>query len=164
MPEVCVFVDVSRDGETVFSAVVVEAGKLGVLGGRLSWVKHWRKLGRRRRRGYDPAFLRRLGRLLSSGLVVEVRLFDGLGDLAAYLLEAGYRFDVGAVYLDEYVMARLPREVLAALPARPESETTRRRSDLRKAMLLADGLAGIARERGVGRVLRELRERPQAAP
>lgn len=56
--KVYVFVDVSRNGETTFSIIIIQAEKLNDLGSRLSWVKHRRKIGRRARRGYDAAFLR----------------------------------------------------------------------------------------------------------
>jgi len=161
---VYVFVDVSRDGGTVYSAIVVQAEKLGVLGSRLSWVKHRRKMGRRRRRGYDPAFLRRLKKLISSGLIIDAVAFQEVEGLKTYLLKLRDKHEITAAYLDEYVLARLPRNLLNELPVKPEAETTRKRGDLRRAMLLADGLAGIAREKGIKYISEKLGKRPRAAP
>ena len=83
---VYVFVDASLHGErAAYSVVVVRAERLRELGRRLRWVKHRRKLGRREKRGYDPAFPRRLEKLLSSGLVEEAVVVYSLGELAALL-------------------------------------------------------------------------------
>ena len=81
----------SRDGGTVYSAIVVQAEKLGVLGSRLSWVKHRRKMGRRRRRGYDPAFLRMLKKPISSKLTVKAAIFQQVEDLTTHLSKRAAR-------------------------------------------------------------------------
>ena len=137
MAVLLVFVDES-DG--VYGLIAVGESSSGRLSSEISWVKHPRRLGRKKKRGYFRAFKRRFEK--ARKLLVYARVFYEIERLEKFLAQIMPR--IKTLYIDDRLYSRLRSRSFECSQVEVVLESKAGKTRL---MLLADSLANYARRK-----------------
>ena len=136
-----VFIDKSNN---VFSLIAVEESELTKVASRIAWVRHFKTLRKREKKGFLKAFPRRAQRV--HYLLVYVRIFTRLNKLEHFLHSISKGIKV--LCIDDEVLRYLEsrgfRSEKYNIRVVLESKT-RHKVGLRRLMLFTDDLANYAR-------------------